>query len=125
MVQRVKMFKPGKWCKDCWAGFFFVDRGIRCAAKARHAGEPDGKGGDEAAATNEGHDRYGKENQIKVQHGRKTAVGGSVRCWPQIVKNAWLHQGWEDAVRRGYKWLYEMKKKDEETRMEVKKLWVE
>ena len=33
-------------------------------------------------------------------------------------KNAWLHPGWEDTVRRWYKLLYEMKK-DEEKRVDV------
>ena len=31
----------------------------------RNAGKPDGRGGDEAAAKGEGHDRYDKENQVK------------------------------------------------------------
>ena len=40
------------------------------------AGEPDGKGRDEAAAKDEGHDRYGKENQVEGQNGRNTQLVG-------------------------------------------------
>ena len=46
-------------------------QGILFAANERHAGEPNRKGGDEAAAKDEGHERYDKENQIKRQNGRK------------------------------------------------------
>ena len=59
---------------------------IRSAAKERHAGEPNGKGGDKAAAKDEDHDRYDKENQIRRQNVREQ-VGGSVNCWPLIVKS--------------------------------------
>ena len=34
-------------------------------------------------------------------------------------KKAWLHPGWEDTMRRWYNWPFEIKKKDEETRMGV------
>ena len=68
----------------------------------------------------EGHDRYDKKNQIRRQSGRKKKVGGSVSCWPLIVKKkAWLHPGWEDTMLRWFSWLYEVKKKDEEKRIEV------
>ena len=52
--------------------------GIRFAAKARHAGEADGKGGDEAAAKDEGHDRYDKKKskEIKRQNGREQQLVG-------------------------------------------------
>ena len=32
---------------------------------------------------------------------------------------AWVHPEWVDTMQRWYKWLYEMKKKGEEKRMEV------
>ena len=38
---------------------------VRFATKARHAGEQDGKGGDEAAAKDEGHGRYDKKIKSK------------------------------------------------------------
>ena len=34
-------------------------------------------------------------------------------------KKTWLHPGWEDTMLRWFSWLYEVKKKDEEKRMEV------
>ena len=46
------------------------------AAKARHAGEPNGKGGDEAAAKDEDHGRYDKKDQGKRQNGRKHQLVG-------------------------------------------------
>ena len=55
---------------------FCVVQGIRFGAKARHAGESDGRGGDEAAAKDEGHDRYDKERQVKGQIGRKQQLAG-------------------------------------------------
>ena len=54
--------------------------------KARHAGEPDGKGGDEAAAQDEGHDRYDQSKPSQRAEWTQTAVGGSVSCWPLIVR---------------------------------------
>ena len=39
--------------------------------------------------------------------------------WPLIAKETWFHPEWEDPVRRWYKWLYEVKKKDEEKKMET------
>ena len=59
---------------------------MRSAAKTRHAGEPDGKGGDEAAAKDEGHDRCDKKNQIKKAEWTRTTVGWSVSWWPLTVK---------------------------------------
>ena len=50
---------------------FCEGEGTRCAAKARNAGEQDGRGGYEAAAKGEGHHRRDKENQDKRQNGRK------------------------------------------------------
>ena len=41
-------------------------------------------------------------------------VGGSLTCWRQTVRNAWIHPGWEDAVQNWYKWSEEMKKDKEE-----------
>ena len=61
-------------------------QGMRSAAKARHAGDPDGKGGDEAAAKDEGHDRCDKKNQIKEAEWTRTTVGGSVICWLRIAR---------------------------------------
>ena len=36
----------------------------------------------------EGHDRYDRKDQIRRQSGRKKTVGGSVSCWPLIVKKS-------------------------------------
>ena len=93
----------------------FVSHRIRFAAKARHAGEPDGKGGYEAAAKDEGHDRCDKGKQAKG------SMDANNSWWVRELLAAdcqkkWL--GWGDTMQRWYKWPYEMKK-DEETRMEV------
>ena len=40
-------------------------------------------------------------------------------CLPLIVTTAWLHPVWEVTVLRRFSWLYEVKKKDEEKRIEV------
>ena len=51
-------------------------QGIRSAAKARYAGEPDEKERDEAAAKDEDHDKLDKGNQVKRWHGRKQQLVG-------------------------------------------------
>ena len=38
-------------------------------------------------------------------------------------KNAWFHPEWEDTMRRWYNWLNEMKKKDEEKRIEAEQAY--
>ena len=44
--------------------------------------------------------------------------GGSLNFWRQIVKKAWIHTGWEDTMQKWYKWLEEMKKRDDKGKME-------
>ena len=61
MVQRVEKINP--------------EHGVKKRRK-RHAGEPNRKGGDEAAAKDENHNRYDKENQIKRQNGREQRLVG-------------------------------------------------
>ena len=92
--------------------------GIRFAAKARHAGEPDGKGHG-AAAKDEGRDRYDKNKSIRRQSGRDRSWWDSELLAADCPK-AWLHPGRKDTMQQCYNWLYEKKKqKDEEKRMEV------
>ena len=62
MVQRVKKYQTRKWSDDCWARFFSWFREYDLQRKQGMKGEPDGKGGDEAAAKDEGHDRYDRTN---------------------------------------------------------------
>ena len=97
----------------------FRGSGIRFAAKARHAGEPDGKGHG-AAAKDEGRDRYDKNNSIRRQSGRDRSWWVSELLAADCPK-AWLHPGRKDTMLQCYNWLYEKKKKqkDEEKRMEV------
>ena len=54
-----------------------------------------------------------QENQVKGQNGRKQQLVAA--DW----QKAWFHQGWRDTMLQWYSWLYEMKKNDEEQRMEV------
>ena len=60
-----------------------------------------------------------KEKTSQKAEWTQTTVGGSVSCWPLTVKKSVVHPGWEDTVLRWYNWLNEMKKKDEEKKMEV------
>ena len=48
-----------------------------------------------------------------------TTVGGSVSCWPLILKKRGSTQNGQTQCFGGTNWLYEMKKKGEENRMEV------
>ena len=59
----VKTYQPRKCGEDCWARSFPWFREHDFAVKARHAGEPNSKGGCEAAAKDEGHDRCDKKKQ--------------------------------------------------------------
>ena len=116
MVQQVKTCQLGKWVKT--AGREFLRWGIRFAARTRNAREPDGRGGDEAAAKDESHHRYDE----KIRSMDTTDANSS--WWVSELlashsKKAWLHIGWEDTVLRWYSWLYDMKKKDEGTKVEV------
>ena len=53
MVQRVTKIPASKMVRRLLGKSLFVVQGVRFATKARHAGEPDGEGGDEAAAKDE------------------------------------------------------------------------
>ena len=68
---------------------FCVVKGIRFPAKARHAGEPDGKGGDEAAAKDEKTmtDMIRKKH-LQRQSGREELVGGpkKIKSKPFVYK---------------------------------------
>ena len=68
---RESKYQPRKWREDCCARIFLWFREYDLQRMQKNAGKPDGKGGDEAAAKDESHDRYDKEKQIKGQNGRK------------------------------------------------------
>ena len=42
-------------------------------------------------------------------------------CRPLSVKKRGSHPGWEDTVLQFFNWLHDLKKKDEEKRMEVER----
>ena len=44
--------------------------------------------------------------------------GGLLKSWRTHCEKAWTHAGWEDTMKKWYKWLEEMKKKDEKKKME-------
>ena len=56
-------------------------QGMRSAAKARYAGEPDGRGGDEAAAKDEGHNRYDEETRSQR---RSISQEGRDSLWREL-----------------------------------------
>ena len=69
------------------------------------------------AASNENYDGFDKEIRSK---GRTDAER---RWWVSELlaancEKAWIHAGWEDTLQKWYKWLEEIKKKDEKERME-------
>ena len=74
MVQGFTRYPPRKWFEECWTRICTWLR-EQLTTKQTHAGKLYGKGGDEAAAKDEDHDRYAKENEGKGQNGRKHSVG--------------------------------------------------
>ena len=68
-VRKNKRHKIRKWREDCWTRIFFVLR-IQFAASAKQAGGVNGRRRDEAAATNDVHERSDKEKQVKRKNGR-------------------------------------------------------
>ena len=102
--------------EDCWAIFFFVQR-MQLAACAKQAGGVNGRRRDEAAAKIEDYEGLTKKSRSK---GRMDAEN---RWWVTELlaadcEKAWIHPGWEDTMQKSHKWLEELKKKDEEEKME-------
>ena len=73
--QGATIFQTRTWSEDSMDENLLVVQGIRSAAKAGDAGEPYGRGINEAAK-DEGHDRYDKRNKMKGKNGRKQQLGG-------------------------------------------------
>ena len=76
MVQGVKTDQLRKWFEVCFGESLLAVQGIRSAAQAKFAGEPNGIGRGEAAAKDKDHDRCHKENEIKRQSGREQQLVG-------------------------------------------------
>ena len=79
-----------------------------------------------APAKDEDHGRYDYKQRSRQKTARtrkaactRTPVGRSASYWPLIIKSAWDHHEWEVTVQQWYNWQFEVKKKDEEKRMEV------
>ena len=94
----------------------FVQR-VQLAASAKQAGGVNGRRRDEAAAKNVFYEGFDSENQIKRKEDAES------RWWVTELlaadcEKAWIHTEWEDTMQKWYKWLEEMKKKDEKENME-------
>ena len=55
---------------------FVLVQGIQFAAKEKHAGEPNERGGDATTGKDENHVRYDKDDQSKKQNAREQQLVG-------------------------------------------------
>ena len=112
-------YQPRKWGEDCWARIFswFGEYELQ-RKKGMKESQTEKEEMRQQQRMKVMMDMTRKINATRAEWTRKT-VGRPVSACATHCKKALLHPEWGITVRRWYTWLFELKKKDEEKRMEV------
>ena len=110
-------YRIRKWREDCWTRLFslFREHNLqRLQSKQEESTE-------EEAMKQQHRMVIMKDLMKKIRS--KGRMYAENRWWVSELlakdcENAWTHTGWEDTVQKWYKWLDEMKKRDEKRKME-------